>query len=65
MCAIADGLISKHETIATIKGMFRTVTKATALAKDTPDVFKFKLDSDAALLSVATRFSLHYLFGRL
>ena len=65
MSAIADGVMSKNEKIATIKGKFRTGTKATSLAKDTPNVFKFKLDSDAALVSVATRLSLHYLPGRL
>ena len=54
-----------NEKIATIKGKFRTGTKATSLAKDTPGIFKFKLDSGAAHVSVAIRHSLRYLFAHL
>ena len=63
--AIADGVMSKNEKIATIKGKFRTGTKATSLAKDTPGIFKFKLNSGAAHVSVAIRHSLRYLFAHL
>ena len=56
--AVGAGVISKHEKLATIKGKFKTGTKAAALEKDTPGVFKFKLDSDNELVSVAVRLSL-------
>ena len=56
--AVGAGVISKREKLATIKGKFKTGTKAAALEKDTPGVFKFKLDSDTALVAVAVRFSL-------
>ena len=56
--AVSAGVISKNEKLATIKGKFKTGTKAVALEKDTPGVFKFKLDSDTALVAVAVRLSL-------
>ena len=56
--AVGAGVISKCEKLATIKGKFKTGAKAAALEKDTPGVFKLKLDSDTALASVAVRLSL-------
>ena len=58
MNAVGAGVISKREKLATVKGKFETGTKAAALEKDTPGVFKFKLDSDNELASVAVRLSL-------
>ena len=56
--AVSAGVISKSEKLATIKGKFKTGIKAVALEKDTPGVFKFKLDSDTALVAVAVGLSL-------
>ena len=56
--AVAAGVISKNEKLATVKGKFKTGTKAVALEKDTPGDFKRKLVSDTALAAVAVRLSL-------
>ena len=56
--AVGAGVISKREKLATIKGKVKTGTKAAALEKDTPGVFKFKRDSDSELVSDAVRVSL-------